>query len=132
MKKSSSPSFPGHAATDHVTGRFAVKVKIFLLFSAIEISLFTSSGLGIGPLGPVMTIEVLDVSVIETTEVVPTWVDLVESEKSLILRVSFPSVVASLARVCAKEKSPLLSTVPEPVREPEEKSELLIPVPESE
>ena len=66
------------------------------------------------------------------SEVIPTWVDLAESEKSLILRFSFPSVALSLARVWAKEKSPLLSTVPEPVKEPEEKSELVIPVPVSE
>ena len=58
--------------------------------------------------------------------------DLAESEKSLILRVSFPSVMASFARVCEKEKVPSLSTVLEPVREPEEKSELVIPVPLSE
>ena len=54
VKKSSSPSFPGQAAIDQVTGKFAVKVKISLIFSAIEISLFTSDGLEIGPSGPVM------------------------------------------------------------------------------
>ena len=42
---------------------------------------------------------VLDVSVIVTVEVLPTCVVLFESEKSLILRVSFPSVLTSFARV---------------------------------
>ena len=46
-----------------------------------------------------------------------------------MLRVSLPSVVTSLARVWEKDKSPLLSTVPEPVNTPREKSEELILVP---
>ena len=73
-----------------------------------------------------------DVSKILTEAVLPTWVDLDESEKSLILRVSVPSVVKSFARVWEKDKSPLLSTVPDPVKAPEEKSSLDIPVPLSD
>ena len=82
------------------------------------------------PSVPVKLVEgVLDVSPIETEEVLPTWVDLDESEKSLILRVSLPSVVTSLASVWEKERDPSLPTFPEPVKAPEEKSSLVIPVP---
>ena len=41
----------------------------------------------------------LDVSTIVSVEVLPTFVDKPESEKSLIFNVSFPSVVTSFARV---------------------------------
>jgi len=47
----------------------------------------------------------------------------------LIFRVSVPSVVRSFARVCEKEKDPLLVTVTDPVRDPAEKSVAVIPVP---
>ena len=49
--------------------------------------------------------------------------------KSLISKVSVPSVVRSFARVCEKEKDPLLETVPDPVSEPDEKSVVEMPVP---
>ena len=38
----------------------------------------------------------------------------------------------SFARVCEKEKEPFDATVPDPVSAPDEKSYVLIPVPESE
>ena len=72
---------------------------------------------------------VTDVSAIDTDAVEPTWVERDESEKSLIFRVSVPSVVRSFVRVWEKVKDPLLETVPEPVSAPDEKSDVLIPVP---
>ena len=67
-----------------------------------------------------------------TEAVDPTCVVRVESEKSLILSVSVPSVVRSFARVREKEKEPLALMVPDPVRAPAEKSAVVMPVPERE
>jgi len=41
-----------------------------------------------------------------------------------MFRVSDPSVARSFARVCEKEKDPLLETLPEPVSDPDEKSDV--------
>ena len=71
----------------------------------------------------------IEVSAMRVDIVDPTCVERDESEKSLILRVSDPSVVRSFARVWEKEKDPFDATVPDPVRAPEEKSDVLIPVP---
>ena len=70
-----------------------------------------------------------DVSAIVTDAVDPICCKRDESENSLIFRVSVPSVIRSFVRMCEKEKEPLLETVPEPVRDPDEKSAVLIPVP---
>ena len=67
-----------------------------------------------------------------TDRVLPTCVDLAESENSLMFKVSSPSLRRSLVRVCEKEKFPSLSTVPDPVKAPDEKSSLVIPIPDSE
>ncbi len=40
-----------------------------------------------------------------------------------------PSVVRSFASVCEKKNDPLLETVPDPVRDPDEKSAEVMPVP---
>ena len=67
-----------------------------------------------------------------TDLVSPTCVESDESANNLINKVSSPSLMRSFERVCEKEKAPLLLTKPEPVKEPLEKSELVIPVPLSE
>ena len=74
----------------------------------------------------------IEVSAIATDAVDPTCVERDESEKSLIFRVSVPSVARSFARVWEKEKVPFDPTEPDPVSAPEEKSALVIPAPESE
>ena len=52
--------------------------------------------------GLIVYVEVLEVSVIVISEVIPTCVVRFELENSFILRFSFPSVARSLARVCEK------------------------------
>ena len=52
-----------------------------------------------------------------------------ESEKSCSLSDSDPSVVLSAAKAWVRENSPVLSTADEPLSEPEEKSEPLMPEP---
>ncbi len=75
---------------------------------------------------------VVDVSAIVTDAVDPICCKRDESENSLIFRVSVPSVVRSFAIVCEKDQVPFDVIVPDPVREPAEKSDVLIPVPYSE
>ena len=79
-----------------------------------------------------MGVGVIEVSAIATDAVEPTCVERDESEKIVIFNDSDPSVVRSFARVCEKEKDPLLETVPDPVRAPDEKSDELIQDPLNE
>ena len=61
---------------------------------------------------------------------VATWVFLEASVNNLILIVSVPSVLKSLARVWLKTAFPLAAIDTCPVREPAEKSPEVIPVPD--
>ena len=64
------------------------------------------------------------------TAVLATALESDLSEKRAMFRFSVPSLMASALMAWEKEKTPVLETMPDPEREPLEKSLALMPVPE--